>query len=151
MDFASTPSLWELVECAHIAVRTASELRKLRSVHRQPDMQVLQRAVEFLTQAETGAAFVSGQASQLEAGTLKPFNWATDAYLSTLHIQQPDYQAVRTYLDDIASVLRDVIASQQPAAAALDRPILFFEKLGDVIGSRADQTLRSDAEPTVLD
>jgi len=151
VDPNNTQNLWELVDCADLAVRTASELRKFRSAHRPPDMQVLSRALEFLSQAGTGAAFVSGQATQLRGTTLKPSNWATDAYLRTVQLAEPDYQAIRAYLDQIASVLRKLVSSGDLPPATLDTPILFFEKLGDVIGSRADQTLHAEAEPGLLD
>src|SRR5258708_12753210 len=133
--------LSETVKLADIAVRTASQLRLLR--HNKPieDHQALLRSIEFLTRASEGGVFISGQSSSLQR-SLRPLNWAMDAYLELQPATNPDYKKVSEYLDRVLADLRSVI--QAPAAVQaekIDFVAPSFGKLGDILGSVADQKL----------
>ena len=145
----------ELVEFADIAVRVASQLRLLKAGRSFTDPDSLQQGLAFVEKATNGGSFMSKKFAQFSGGSLRPLNWATDAYLETSGrkdaaqseaSQAIDYSAIVHYLEDIASSLNSLIKGQT-TGINLDAMILFFEVLGETLGIRADQQNRRMSAP----
>lgn len=143
----------ELVEFADIAVRTASQLRLYKSGRSFSDPESLQQALEFIGSAKTGGKFMS-RSAQFRGGSLRPLNWATDTYFETLNRKAGtneeslrNFDAVVKYLDGIESTLGSLIQGKTPTTPNIDELILFFEILGEALGTRADQRTRRASTP----
>lgn len=135
----------EVVNLADVAVRTASQIRLLRAGRDLTEPKVLNKATEFLSRAKQGVIFINGRSADLH-DTLRPLNWATDAYLA-LTPKQADFDQISDYLDQVLSPLNDVL--QQHAATpadAFDLTLTFFEKLGEILGTEADRLLQDDTD-----
>ena len=147
----------ELVQFADIAVRVASQLRLLKAGRPFTDPDSLHLGLEFVEKATNGGSFMSKKFAQFSGGSLRPLNWATDAYLETSGrkdqaqaeaSQATDYSAIVRYLEDIASSLNSLINGQISGINLdLDAMILFFEVLGETLGVRADQQNRRVSAP----
>ena len=156
MAAMDTQHLSELVEVADVAVRVASQLRQAKSLGRSGDKECLQRGIEFLERAKKGGVFMSGQgiAHLGFDGALKPLNWAVDTYLLTRaepRTEAVDYEKVAEYLERIAGCLR--VLAEEPKncdSASLTQAESFFETMGEVLGSRADQMMRREPLEFVL-
>jgi hypothetical protein len=137
-------NLAEVVDLADVAVRTASQLRIAKSGHGVSDPSALDQSLDFLESAQQGGAFMSKKISQL-AGTLRPLNWAADAYLSLNTGPQgaPDYGKVESYLRDLSDSIRNLMQGSADVQN-LDKALVFFETLGEILGSLADQRLRRE-------
>ena len=134
-------NLAEVVDLADVAVRTASQLRIAKSGHGVSDPSALNQSLDFLERAQQGGAFMSKRISQL-AGTLRPLNWAADAYL-TLNIGpqgEPDYGKVEKYLSKLSDSIRNLMqGSASVDVQSIDTALVFFETLGQILGSLADR------------
>jgi hypothetical protein len=135
----------EVVNLADIAVRTASQIRLVQSGREFTEPNVLVKAGEFLTRAKKGGIFISGRSADLH-DTLRPLNWATDAYLAIVP-KQADFDQISDYLDQVHSSLDEATKQQSNASpAALVLALTFFEKLGELLGTEADKLLCDDTD-----
>jgi hypothetical protein len=140
-----TEMLRELIDLADISVRVASQLRLRKKGRVLRDRAALESAVQFLDAAAKGGMFLSGQGiTGGFDGVLRPLNWATDTYIQQHSTKKPfqDYSEVATYLNNIKTEVASALASQPPTAQ-LENAILFFEKLGELLSARADQSLQA--------
>jgi hypothetical protein len=135
----------EIVHLSDVAVRTASQIRLAQSRAAATDWRVLDRASEFVSRARQGVIFMNGGSADLH-DTLRPLNWATDAYLA-LGSEEADFRQISSYLDQVSSALADVREKWSAAPRKSIRLALtFFEKLGDMLGAEADKLLRDDTD-----
>jgi hypothetical protein len=146
---------WELVQCADLAVRTASVLRQMSAGRAAADAEALSEALIFLDRAQGGGAFITEGIAQMSGQTLRPFNWATDTYLqaTTSHTDtQPDYPRINEYLGRITSTIHEIVVTHNAPGdkARLNEATLFFETLGDIVGRRADYVLSGESVATLL-
>jgi hypothetical protein len=135
--------LTETVKLAGVAVRTGAQLRALKRTRKISDPRVLQPALDFLTNAAEGSYFIAGHSSGLQH-SLKPLNWAMDTYLelNALNPSKPDYEKLDAYLREVLGKLKTVMDSPQMAEPKdIDTVLGFFDKLGDIVGTLADQKL----------
>jgi hypothetical protein len=154
MTVADTQVLGELVDCADVAVRAAAQLQLFRLGREIRDRGVLERAVEFLVAAEGGGAFMSsGDSANLHA-TLRPLNWAVDARTSPsgdLLNAQPeeiDYAGFTEFLQNMRSTVTGVLEGNRPGDKVCDECIAFLDRLGETLGTRADQHMRVASLPS---
>jgi hypothetical protein len=139
-------TLSEVVDLADVAVRTASQLRLAKSGCPVSDPDIFGRSLEFLDRAKLGGAFMSGKTAQF-SDTFRPLNWAADAYLSLNPGPQaePDYVKVEDYLTQLAAPIRDLAQSGATVdPQGLQQALVFFETLGELLSSLADQRLRRE-------
>lgn len=145
--------LSEVVDLADIAVRAASQLRLLKNGRQLEDTDCLRQGIEFLERARKGGAFMSGKSAHLR-GTLRPLNWAADTYVK-LRIgsrREPNYREVAAYLSKLSRSLKTLTRRASAAdPRSLDRAVRFFEALGNLLGSTADQKLRREWSTASLD
>jgi hypothetical protein len=147
--------IWEIVQCADLAVRAASVLRQLQAGREPNDLEILTEARAFLDRAQNGGTFITEGIAQMSGQTLRPFNWATDTYLQAMTApieSQPDYKQVNAYIERIGNTLRDI---NTPGRLAVDPQHLseatqFFETLGDIVGGRADFILSTENIHTII-
>lgn len=140
--------LWEMIDVADVAVRAASHLRQAKSGRVSSDVESVDRAIEFLSQAADGGRFMSTGQLDPETRTLKPLNWAVDIYLGLAGQPSapPDYNKLAEYLAEILSRLQAV--RQNPSAVkpnSLDESIQFFEGLGEMLSSEVNQQRSVDS------
>lgn len=94
----------------------------------------------------------TGECVQLQA-SLKPLNWAADIYFAPPpmgHDQSPpdvDYTKLESFLNGLKSTLDTVVRNQSTDSGSLEECILFFDSLGDILGTRADQLIRKASTP----
>ena len=146
--------LSEVVECADVAVRSASQLRKLSKGFSIEDHEAIELAIGFIGEARAGGAFMDvGQSLGVQA-SLKPLNWAADVFFKepSVAVEAPaadtDYGKLCDFLDEIRSTLEQAESTAgSPGEEAIQRCIRFFESLGQILGSRADQSFRSTSSP----
>lgn len=144
--------LGELIDCADVAVRAASQLRILKAGQPAGDMESLTRAVKFLEAAKAGGAFMSGREQGLHS-TLRPLNWAADIRYGSLSVSEDDeateidYEELTSFLDGIAVTASCVIDGRQPEEDDLDACISFLESLGNILSGKADRTMRRVSGP----
>ncbi len=141
-------NLWELIDVADVAVRVASHLRQAKAKRESSDVESLDKAIEFLTQAEDGGKFMSTGQLNPATSTLRPLNWAVDIYLGMggQPSAPPDYNKLAKYLAEILSRLQAV--RQDPSAVkpnSLDESIHFFEGLGEMLSSEVNQQRSVDS------
>jgi hypothetical protein len=137
----------EVVNLADVAVRTASQIRLSRSGRAFSEPAVLAKAQQFLSRAKRGVIFINGGPAADLHDTLRPLNWATDAYLALSPRPANLFAKISDYLDRVLSALTDVI--QKPLSApkrSSDLALTFFEKLGEMLGTEADKLLRDDSD-----
>lgn len=135
----------EIVHLSDIAVRTASQIRLVQSGAAITDREALSRAREFVSRAKEGVIFMNGGSADLH-DSLRPLNWATDAYLA-LGSDEADFNQISDYLDQVLAALTDVIEKSSAALKkSLRLALTFFEKLGDMLGTEADKLLRDDTD-----
>lgn len=154
MNTIDSHYLSEVVECADVAVRTASQLRKLSKGYPIDDHEAIEMAVSFIGEARAGGVFMDvGQSLGIQA-SLKPLNWAADVFFKepTVAVEAPaanvDYSQLCDFLDEIRSTLERVQSTASiPDDEAIRTCIRFFESLGQILGSRADQSFRSTSSP----
>lgn len=147
MASSADQKLMEIVEVADVAIRVASQLRLAKRGKAPSDLQSIGRGIEFLKRAKTGSVFMMGQqaASLGFDGTLTPLNWATDTYQVTFRrpvAQEPDYGQVAGYIGRIEACLESIPDSFDISSSSFDDSIVFFETLGDILSTRADQQMR---------
>lgn len=136
----------EVVNLADVAVRAASQIRLARSGRPFSEPAVLAKAQQFLSRAKRGVIFINGGSAADLHDTLRPLNWATDAYLA-LSPRPADFAKISDYLDRVLFALTEVI--QKPLTApkrSSDLALTFFEKLGELLGTEADKLLRDDSD-----
>jgi hypothetical protein len=140
MSMVDYQNLHELLVVADVAIRTASELHRVQSGNSIQDSDVLKQAHVFLDRAKRGGDFIADgrQASNYQFdGTLKPLNWAVDAYLSTHRgTEVVDYNDLAQYLDSLNELLDAVRATAQVQNADLEGAIVFFETLSKLLRTR---------------
>ncbi len=153
MAVADRQILGELVDCADVAVRSASQLQLFKLGEPVHDQEALENAADFLEAAAGGGMFLfSGDTGGLGA-TLRPLNWAADVWysrgglLSGEEANEVDYEALTEFLQEMRSTLNKVAAKEKLDSENLDKCIGFFDSLGDVLGTRADQCMRRTSEP----
>jgi hypothetical protein len=135
----------EIVHLSDVAVRTASQIRLVKSGAGLTDRQALSRAREFVSRAKEGVIFINGGSADLQ-DSLRPLNWATDAYLA-LGSDEADFNQISNYLDQVSAALKDIIEkSSATPKRSLRLALTFFEKLGDMLGAEADKLLRDDTD-----
>jgi hypothetical protein len=138
--------IWEVVDLADVAVRTASQLRMVKIGRPLTEPEMLDRAVVFLALAREGGAFLTGKSASVQH-TLRPLNWATDAYLALNQPAKANYDQVGDYLDRIIAALNAAKSNSATAAKSeVDLTANFFDKLGDILGAKADKMLRETPE-----
>jgi len=135
----------EIVHLSDVAVRTASQIRLVQSGAAITDWEALSRAREFVSRAKEGVIFINGGSADLQE-SLRPLNWATDAYLA-LGSDEADFNQISDYLDQVLAALTDVIEKSSAAPKkSLRLALTFFQKLGDMLGTEADKLLRDDTD-----
>lgn len=138
--------LWELIDSADMAIRTACELRCFLVGENVADVDILERAQVFLRRARDGGSFVSGSHGRVE-GTLRPLNWATDVYLCPTDPNDvrsqtslsPDYEQIANRLAQMDAILEKIRKGLHPNDEDVSKTISFFERLGGLLGSQADK------------
>lgn len=147
----------ELVHSADMAVRVASQLRlwiKRRSLR---DRDAVDEGIRFLEEAVRGGKFV--ETGELVAGSstsLYPLNWSADVRFGPtgqLVSSSPavvKYDELLAFLDDTKETLVGVAADKSPADNSVNAAANFFRQLGQFLGSKADNALRSPAGGTQL-
>lgn len=143
--------LWEEVELATTAIRTASQLRRYSADGGCTDRAALAEAIAFLTQALEGGQFVTSSSKQLAPGaTLRPLNWAADVYQARPQPSPPphlDYAKFVEYVRSMVTCLEQVSRNEEIPAGGLDATKSFFEELGRLISSRIDNRFRRVSTP----
>jgi hypothetical protein len=140
---------WDTVDTADVAVRVASQLRRMKKGAKVEDPAAIQRAIDFLDEAKRGGAIMAGEPAVTSGfgGELRPLNWATDAYLSqpdksdSPELTSDDYKDIQNYLDRIQSTLEHVTSRGYGAESPIDDAVHFFEGLAEVLASRVDQRM----------
>ena len=146
MAVADTQQLGELVECADVAVRVASQLRLLKAGKPVRDSEALASAVEFLKAAVAGGEFMSsGQSLKIQA-TLRPLNWAADVRVRH-ELSEVDYDDLAKFLQGIRDALQEIQTKARPNDKKINSAIKFFASLGEILGIRAEQTMRQASGP----
>lgn len=154
MAVADRQILGELVDCADVAVRSASQLQLFKLGRPLHDQDALKRTAVFLEAAAGGGKFMfSGDTGGLQA-TLRPLNWAADVWSSRGDLPSGEeahevdyYKALTEFLQEMQSTVNQVAAAEQPRKENLDKCIQFFDSLGEVLGTRADQHMRRASAP----
>lgn len=141
----------ELVETADVALRAASELRKLRGGHPVRDEGVLNRAAEMLASAREGGIFVSGKGEARLSSSLRPLQWASQTYIFSerpVDREREDPEAFFRFLEDVMEVVRS--ATEGRSDERIERAASFLQVLGELVGNRADDLIRRGAKSRVL-
>ncbi len=154
MAVADRQILSELVDCADVAVRSASQLQLFRLGRPVHDEEALTRAAEFLQAAVGGGEFISsGNTASLRA-TLRPLNWAADVRYSSgrrpsgQEAAEVDYEDLTAFLRKIRSTVEQVAEGQEPSSEDFNECITFLDSLGEILGTRADQYMRRASGPS---
>lgn len=148
MTFATQQQLVEIIEVADISVRVASQLRMVDKGRKIGDLDSIQSAEEFLNAAIEGGRFVSSGVADNFQSTLRPFNWAADVRLPVTSSQKntddqlKDYTKVVSFLGEVRDVLAAVSERKSVEKSEMEKSIGFFETLGELLGTRADQSMR---------
>jgi len=147
----------ELVHTADMAVRVASQLRlwiKRRSVS---DTEAVDEGVRFLEEAVRGGKFVeTGEMIAGSSSSLYPLTWAADVRFGTVgqFASTPsvsvEYTKLLEFLDGIKGTVSAVGSGKQPDLISVDAAAKFFGQLGQFLGSKADNALKSPAGGTQL-
>ena len=151
METVDYQNLQAIVSASDIAIRVASQLRVWSATRVTVDRAALDQAIIFLDRASNGGSFMAGkQAASAKFGnTLQPLNWATDTYflVSTPAASNdaPDYGVIARYLDQLGSTLQGVVSGSKVENPQVEAAISFFNTLGELLGSRADQHMRTES------
>jgi hypothetical protein len=143
-----------LVDFSDVAVRAAAQLQLFRNKKPIRDKEVLARAVEFLEAAKAGGMFMSsGDSANLHA-TLRPLNWALDARSSeaanlwSAEPEEIDYSDVTRFLARLQSTILKVMEGDFPDEESCEECVAFLDRLGETLGTRADQHMRAVSLPS---
>ena len=140
--------LAELIDAADIAVRVASQLRLCKAGCELLDRAAFERSIEFLDTAIAGGQFIStGQVAGLQS-TLAPLTWAADvrfaapAWTATESVGSAEYDELVKFLKELRTSLQNIFDKKVPVDSSLDAVIDFFGRLGTILGTKADQSMR---------
>jgi len=147
----------ELVHSADMAVRVASQLRLWIKRRSLSDREAVDEGVRFLDEAVRGGKFV--ETGEMVAGSctsLYPLNWSADVRFGPtgrLVSSTPTpvrYDELLAFLATIKETLVCVVADKSCSDEAVNGAANFFNQLGQFLGSKADNALRSPAGGTQL-
>jgi len=145
----------ELVHSADMAVRVASQLRLWIKRRCLSDREAIEEGARFLEEAVRGGKFVeTGEVVAGSSSSLYPLTWAADIRFGPA--RQPaseDATAVRydellEFLDQLKGTLTAVASGEQPDDESVCEASAFFDQLGQSLGGKADNALRSPAGGT---
>jgi hypothetical protein len=144
MALADNQLLGELVECADMAIRTASQLNLFKLGRAVRDKEVLNQAIKFLEAAEAGGNFMSSGGSASLNASLRPLNWVADVCWDN----DNDYEGLTRFLRQMKSTVNQVLKGENSQDTVnLEECIQFFDSLEETLGMRADQNSRYASMP----
>ncbi|WP_436717352.1 hypothetical protein U8335_10700 [Roseiconus lacunae] len=146
----------ELVFNADMAVRVASQLRlwdKRRSIG---DPEAIEEGKRFLEEALSGGRFVATGDATSDSSSLSPLTWSADVRFGFDRPVQPNptqpqqYQELVAFLDEVRQTLLAISQSSEPKSEEVNAAAKFFSQLGQLLGCKADNALRSPSGGTQL-
>lgn len=146
----------ELVHISDMAVRVSSQLRlwiKRRSLR---DRESVEEGVRFLEEAVRGGRFVDTGDAISGVSSLYPLTWSADirfgGFLGEFASPPPKvrYDELVSYLDSLRSTLTDLLLDKQPTDESIDSTAEYFYQLGQFVGGKAGNALKSPAGGTLL-
>lgn len=146
----------ELVHTADMAVRVASQLRLWIKRRSLSDQEAVDEGVRFLDEAVRGGKFVETGEMVAGSSSLYPLTWAADVQFGPVgqFVSGPPssfkYSELLEFLERIKSTLSAVEIDEHPDDASVLTAASFFDQLGQFLGSKADNALRSPAGGTQL-
>lgn len=150
MKAADYQDLQVIVDASDVAIRVASQLRQIEAGHPLSDYEALERADVFLQNASGGSSFIAGQnvAHGQFGNSLQPLNWATDSFLinnNQAPSQTPDYAALARAFEQMRQTIAALVKKSRVEPERIAATRTFFDVLGQLLASRADQNMRREA------
>jgi hypothetical protein len=144
MAIADNQLLGELVECADMAIRTASQINLFKLGREVRDREALDQAIKFLEAAEVGGRFMLSDGSASLNASLRPLNWVADVRWD----DDNDYTSLTSFLGKMKSTVAKVLNGENlHNISNLEECIKFFDSLEETLGMRADQNSRYTSMP----
>lgn len=146
----------ELVHSADMAVRVASQLRLWKKRRTLSDKTAIHNGKRFIVEALQGGKFVATGEMASAASSLSPLTWSADIRfgfdrpMHSVDAQPQRYEELLGFLEDIRS---SIVAVESDTAIDEDRVDLaanFFDQLGQLLGTKADNALRSPSGGTQM-
>ena len=141
----------ELVHSADMAVRVASQLRLWIKRRRLSDKDAIEEGIRFLEEAVRGGRFVDTGEMGAGSSSLCPLNWVADIQFGFegLFVSNPStpvkYDKLVEFLEGIRSVIIRVKEDEFPEDEEVYSASKLFDQLGQLLGSKADNALRSQS------
>lgn len=145
----------ELVRCADMAVRVASQLRLWLKRNSLGDEESLRQSVRFLDEAINGGRFVATGDTPSGSSSLTPLTWTADIRFGFEQpsVQKPEtkeYQELVEFLTKLRHVIQSLLDRKPLDREQVEAASGFFSQLGRLLGGKADNALRIPAGGTQL-
>lgn len=146
----------ELVHSADMAVRVASQLRLWLKRRTVSDKEAIAEGNRFIVEAVQGGKFVATGEVASAASSLSPLTWSADIRFGFDRPMQSNqskpqrYEELLQFLEEVRLSLNSVDSSQPTEDANVEKAAKFFDQLGQLLGTKADNVLRSPTGGTQM-
>ena len=145
----------ELVHVADMAVRVASQLRLWLKRGTLGDRESVDEGIRFLDEAVRGGRFVDTGEMIAGSSSLYPLTWSADIRFGSAGTVSPregsiSYIELVEYLDSLKATLSAIASGEQALHDSVISAANFFDELGQFVGAKADNALRSPAGGTQI-
>jgi hypothetical protein len=149
-------SIDELIHVADMAVRVASQLRLWLTRRSLGDQRAIDEGIRFLDEAVRGGRFVDTGEMVAGSSSLYPLTWSADVRFGSGDQIMPTerasvrYSELIAFLDATKKTLIAISSGDQVPDEVAQAAAAFFDQLGQFLGAKADNALRSPAGGTQL-
>ncbi len=146
----------ELVHSADMAVRVASQLRLWLKRRTVSDKEAIAEGNRFIVEAVQGGKFVATGEMASAASSLSPLTWSADirfgfeSSMQSNHTKPQSYEDLLQFLEEVRLSLSAVSSSQPVEDTKVEKTAKFFDQLGQLLGCKADNALRSPSGGTQM-
>lgn len=146
----------ELVHSADMAVRVASQLRLWLKRRTVSDNDAIKEGNRFIVEAVQGGKFVATGDLASAASSLSPLTWSADVRfgfdrpIQSNHSKPQRYEELLLFLEEVRLSLNSVNSSHPVEDTKVEKAAKFFDQLGQLLGSKADNALRSPSGGTQM-
>ena len=146
----------ELVHSADMAVRVASQLRLWLKRRKLSDNEAIDEGNRFILEAVQGGKFVATGEMASAASSLSPLTWSADIRfgfdrpMQSNQTKTQSYDELLQFLEEVRLSLGAVKASQPIEDTNIEKAAKFFDQLGQLLGRKADNALRSPSGGTQM-